>query len=103
MFVGVDDGLDDADAFTQQLGTQIRGRVDQQVTFRESQNRRAAGPIVLGRFAQADLTTAAQCRHADAGSRAQQDHFAAHPLSVWLLGGRHRVHDQGWVGGIENN
>lgn len=77
MFVREQHRMHQADAFAQQLGTQVGRGVNEQIAERQSQKDRAAGALVPRIDALADGTTAADGRHPHAGAGSEEDQLAA--------------------------
>ncbi len=85
MGMGVRHRVDQPDTLPEQLDPQLRRRIDQQVPFRQSQDHRAAGPLVLWIRARAGSAIAPDPRHAVGRARPQKDQLAGDVLGAgWL-------------------
>ncbi len=81
MIVRKQGGVDQPDAFPQQLRPQVRRRVDQQIALGQSQRQAAPQPAIARVAAHARLATTANDRHADAGARAEKNQLAGNVRS----------------------
>jgi len=77
VLVREEDRVDDADALAEKLLPQVGRGVDEEIALRQAEEGGAAGAFVAGVGTGADFARAADGRHADAGSRSQQDELAA--------------------------
>lgn len=82
VLVGVNHRMDDSHAFANQLGPQIRWRVNEQRSARQPDQDRASRALILRIRTLADVTVASDSRYADAGARSQESHDSGGRFSV---------------------
>ncbi len=91
VLVRVDNGMNDRDFFSQQLCTQIRRGVNQQVPLGQLEDDRASSPLVARMIATTNLTGTPQGGDTDAGPSAQKYNAGPRFRRGW------RSFRRGWV------
>lgn len=76
MFVGIDHGVYDSDALAQQLLSQVRSGIDQEVAIWQAKDGAGPSPLVLGSAANTDRTSTTDRWYTDACAGTQQDEMA---------------------------
>jgi hypothetical protein len=93
MVVGVEYGIDAAEPLAKQLRAQIGRGVDQERAPRQTEGDARAGPLVARIAPHADLTAAADHRHAHARAGAEKEQLPGE-VATRMKNGAGRVHDR---------
>lgn len=88
VLVGVGHGVDQADFFSQELGSQVRRRINKQVSLGKACNHATAGSLITRVTASAHGAAASEGRDTDGSARSEHDEFARDVGRQWFFGGR---------------